>query len=105
MGRGGRTSAANSNDGLDLEKPIAAEVCLLPVSELQILMQGDAMRAQRKVTRTVIGRRSTLEGATGGAALVVEASKLEAAWQLEPPFTCFRQASEQGYWGQGEAPA
>lgn len=45
MGREVRPSAANSNDGLDLEKPIAAEVCLSPVSELQILMQGDAMRA------------------------------------------------------------
>lgn len=58
MGREGRTSAANSNDGLDLLKPIATEVCLSPVSELQILMQGDAMRAQGKDTRTVIGRLS-----------------------------------------------
>lgn len=49
VGREVRPSAANSNDGLDLSKPIAAKLCVSPVSELQILMQGDAMRAQGRL--------------------------------------------------------
>lgn len=49
VGREVRPCAANSNNGLDLLKPIAAKVCMSPVSEVQILMQGDAMRAQGRL--------------------------------------------------------